>query len=287
MRRKMEIEMQAGIFLFVGLMAAMITILMMGGGQSLFAKTYKIHLEVNDTSGLAKGASVRSGGVKVGIVDEIDFSDSYEHIRITLKIDESARKRIKEDSMVQLQTQGVLGDKYIEISGGSPGAPSLPEGGTIGVSQGKDLSAVFAEGSDALQLLKENLANLKVLTGALAKRNQMEAIMANLNETTGNLKEITKKLNSSNAMENLGATMKNLQAVTDKMKNGEGTIGALMSDASLYEDLKNLIGGANRNNVLKFFVRQAVKSSDDAAKDSGTSNAAEPAPAKKVPERKK
>ncbi len=285
----MEIEMQAGIFLFVGLMAAMITILMMGGGQSLFAKTYKIHLEVNDTSGLAKGASVRSGGVKVGIVDEIDFSESYEHIRITLKIDESARKRIKEDSMVQLQTQGVLGDKYIEISGGSPGAPSLPEGGTIGVSQGKDLSAVFAEGSDALQLLKENLANLKVLTGALAKRNQMEGIMANLNETTGNLKEITRKLNSSNAMENLGATMKNLQAVTDKMKNGEGTIGALMSDASLYEDLKNLIGGANRNNVLKFFVRQAVKSSDDAAKDSGTSKASEPepAPAKKVPERKK
>lgn len=287
MRRKMEIEMQAGIFLFVGLMAAMITILMMGGGQSLLAKTYKIHLEVNDTSGLAKGASVRSGGVKVGIVDEIDFSDSYEHIRITLKIDESARKRIKEDSMVQLQTQGVLGDKYIEISGGSPGAPSLPEGGTIGVSQGKDLSAVFAEGSDALQLLKENLANLKVLTGALAKRNQMEAIMANLNETSGNLRDITKKLNSSNAMENLGATMKNLQAVTDKMKNGEGTIGALMSDASLYEDLKNLIGGANRNNVLKFFVRQAVKSSDDAAKDSGTTKAAEPAPAKKVPERKK
>ncbi len=284
MRRKMEIEMQAGIFLFIGLMAAMVTILMMGGGQSLFAKTYKIHLEVNDTSGLAKGAVVRSGGVKIGVVDNIDFSDSFEHIRITLRIDDTARQRIKEDSMVQLQTQGVLGDKYIEISGGSPDSKALPDGGTIGVSQGKDLSAVFAEGSDALQLLKENLANLKVLTNALARKNQMEGIMANLNETTSNLRDITKKLNSSNAMESLGATMKNLQAVTDKMKNGEGTIGALMSDASLYEDLKNLIGGANRNNVLKFFVRQAVKSSDEAAKDSGTSKANEP---KKSLERKK
>lgn len=290
MRRKMEIEMQAGIFLFIGLMAAMITILMMGGGQSLFAKTYKIHLEVNDTSGLAKGAVVRSGGVKIGVVDNIDFSESYENVRITLKIDDGARQRIKEDSMVQLQTQGVLGDKYIEISGGSPSAPALPEGGTIGVSQGKDLSAVFAEGSDAMKLLKENLANLKVVTGALAKRQQMELILGNLNETTANLAQITKKLNSSNAMENLGATMKNLQAVTDKMKNGEGTIGALMSDASLYEDLKNLIGGANRNNVLKFFVRQAVKSSDDAAKDTGTSKAPEPVPGagagKKAPGKK-
>lgn len=278
MRRKMDIEMQAGIFLFIGLMAAMITILMMGGGQSLFAKTYKIHLEVSDTAGLGKGAVVRSGGVKIGVVDNIDFSESYENVRITLKIDDSARQRIKEDSIVQLQTQGVLGDKYIEISGGSPGAAALAEGGTIGVSQGKDLSAVFAEGSDAMKLLKENLANLKVVTGALARRQQMENILGNLNETTANLAQITKKLNSSNAMENLGATMKNLQAVTDKMKNGEGTIGALMSDASLYEDLKNLIGGANRNNVLKFFVRQAVKSSDEAAKDSGTSKAPEAVP---------
>ena len=57
----------------------------------------------------------------------------------------------------------------------------------------------------------------------------------------------------------------NLRTVTDKVKNGEGTIGALLTDASLYEDLKNLIGGANRNTVLKFFVRQAVKSSDEAA----------------------
>lgn len=289
MRRKMEIEMQAGIFLFIGLLAAMVTILMMGGGQSLFKKTYNVHLEVSDTSGLAKGAVVRSGGVKIGIVDNIDFSESYENVRITLRIDDTARQRLKEDSVVHLQTQGVLGDKYIEISGGSPGAPALAESGTIGVSQGKDLSAVFAEGSDALQLLKENLANLKVITGALAKRQQMDTILTNLNETTANMKEITKKLNASNAMENLGATMKNLQAVTDKMKNGEGTIGALMSDASLYEDLKNLIGGANRNNVLKFFVRQAVKSSDDAAKGDGTSKAApEVAPGtKKVPERKK
>lgn len=283
MRRKMEIEMQAGIFLFVGLLAAMITVLMMGGGQSLFAKTYKVFLEVNDTSGLAKGAAVRSGGVKVGIVDEIDFSQSFEQVRITLKLEELYRQRIKEDSMVTLQTQGVLGDKYIEITGGSPGAPPLATGGTIGVAAGKDLSAVFAEGSDALQLLKENLANLKVLTASLARKNQMEAIMGNLNETTANLREITKKLNGSNAMENLGQTMKNLQNVTEKMKNGEGTIGALMSDASLYEDLKNLIGGANRNNVLKFFVRQAVKSSDEAAKD-GEKDA--PAPVKKAAPKK-
>jgi phospholipid/cholesterol/gamma-HCH transport system substrate-binding protein len=268
MRRKLEIEMQAGIFIFIGLVAAMVTILMMGGGQSLFEKTYRINLEVSDTAGLAKGGLVSSGGVKIGVIDDIKFSENYENVHITLRINESARQRIREDSVVRFQTQGVLGDKYLEVVGGSSDKPAVADGGSIQVEQGKDLSTVFAEGSTALSLLKENLANLKVVTSSLAKRNQMEAIMKDLSETSANLKDITHKFKDSNAVAELGTTMKNLRIVSDKMKNGEGTIGALMSDASLYEGLKNLIGGANRNTVLKFFVRQAVKSSDDAAKAS-------------------
>ncbi|MGZ3651119.1 MAG: MlaD family protein, partial [Bdellovibrionota bacterium] len=250
MRRKLEIEMQAGIFIFIGVIAAMITIMMMGGGQSFFEKTYKIYLEVSDTAGLAKGATVSSGGVKIGTVEDIKFSDNYENVRITLRINESSRQRIREDSVVRFQTQGVLGDKYLEVLGGSPDKPAVSEGGTIAVEAGKDLSAMFAEGSSALGLLKDNLANLKVLTSALAKRNQMESIMKDLAETSANLKEVTHEFRSTNAMAELGMSMKNLRTITDKVKNGEGTVGALLTDASLYEDLKNLIGGANRNSVL-------------------------------------
>jgi phospholipid/cholesterol/gamma-HCH transport system substrate-binding protein len=257
--------MQAGIFIFIGLVAAMITILMMGGGQSLFERTYKVYLDVSDTSGLAKGGLVSSGGVKIGIIDDIKFSENYENVRITLRINESSKQRIREDSVVRFQTQGVLGDKYLEVVGGSADKPPLSEGGVLTAEQGKDITTVFAEGSNALALLKDNLANLKVLTGTLAKGNKMETIMKDLTDTSANLKDITGRFKDSNALVELGTTMKNLRVVTDKMKNGEGTIGALMSDASLYEDLKNLIGGANRNTVLKFFVRQAVKSSDEAA----------------------
>ena len=160
MRRKLETEMQAGIFIVLGLVVIMITILMMGGDQSLFQKTYRIHLEVSDTAGLAKGSRVSSGGVKIGVVDEIRFSESYENVRITLRINDNARQRIREDSVVRFQTQGVLGDKYIEVIGGSPNKPVVPDDGLIQVEQGKDLSSVFSEGSTALSLLKENLANL-------------------------------------------------------------------------------------------------------------------------------
>jgi phospholipid/cholesterol/gamma-HCH transport system substrate-binding protein len=281
MRRKMEVELQAGIFIFIGILAAMVTILMMGGGEALFEKNYKIFIEVSDVAGLAKGASVSSGGLKVGTVEEIKFSDNYENVRLTLKIKESAKQRIREDSVVRFQTQGVLGDKYLEIFGGSADKPVVADGGTLGVEQGKDMAAMFAEGSSALGLLKDNLANLKVLTTSLAKQNKMEAVMKDLAETSANMKDITKQLKGSNAIADLGATTKNLRVITDKVKNGEGTVGALLSDPSLYEDLKNLIGGANRNSVLKFFVRQAVKSSDDAAAKAEKAEEKNPAPKKK------
>ncbi|MGE3261723.1 MAG: MlaD family protein [Bacteriovoracia bacterium] len=276
MRRKLDIEIKAGIFLFLSLMVVMLTILFMGGTKSLFEKQYKLFMDISDAGGLAKGAFVRSGGLKIGRVGDITFSENYENVRVTILIDKSYQNRVREDSVVRFQTQGVLGDKFLEITGGSADKAVLNDGAVIASEAGKDLNAMLSDGSNAVQLLKENLANLKVLTSALAKGNHMENIMKDLGETSTNMKEITKQMKSSNAMGELGQTMKNLRVVSERVKNGEGTVGALFSDATLYEDLKNLIGGANRNNVLKFFVRQAVKSSDDAKQA-----APAPSPAKK------
>jgi phospholipid/cholesterol/gamma-HCH transport system substrate-binding protein len=275
MRRKLDIELKAGIFLFLGIVVSMVTIIMMGGGKSLMESFYPINLEVSDAGGLAKGAAIRSGGLKIGRVKEITFNENYDSVKIVLFIEEGFKQRIRQDSMVRFQTQGVLGDKYLEITAGSPSLPAIEAGGSIQAEAGKDLSTVLADGSSAVQLLKENLANLKVITASMAQKNQMANIMKDLEATTANLKEVTQSLKSSNLSGELAATMKNLRTVSERVKNGEGTIGALFTDATLYEDLKGLIGGANRNNVLKFFVRQAVKSSDDAA--------AEPKPTDKKP----
>lgn len=287
MRRKLDTEIKAGMFLFFGLVVMMATIIMMGGGKALLEKNYRINLEIADSGGLAKGATIRSGGLKIGRVEDISFNNNYDSVKIVLLINEDFKQRIRQDSMVRFQTQGVLGDKYLEVGPGSPSLPAIEDGGSIQAEAGKDLSTVLADGSSAVQLLKENLTNLKSITGAMAQKNQMANIMRDLESTTANLKEVTSSLKNGNLSQELAATMKNLRVVSERVKNGEGTIGALFSDASLYEDLKGLIGGANRNNVLKFFVRQAVKSSDDAAVEKNEQNKAanpkgkEPASAKK------
>jgi ABC-type transporter Mla subunit MlaD len=71
MRRKLDTELKAGMFLFFGIVVAMITILMMGGAKTFFDKYYYLNMEVADAAGIGKGASIRSGGLKIGTVEEI------------------------------------------------------------------------------------------------------------------------------------------------------------------------------------------------------------------------
>jgi phospholipid/cholesterol/gamma-HCH transport system substrate-binding protein len=265
MRRKLDVELKAGIFLFFGLVVAMITILMMGGAKSIFEKHYRIKLEVSDANGISVGGAIRSGGLKIGMVEDIAFTPNYNNILITMKINQDFQQRIRQDSVVRFQTQGVLGDKYLEVAGGTMDKPVIADGGSIEAETGKDFNAMLAEGSSAVGLLKDNLQNLKTITTVLAQKNQMATIMKDLQATASNLKDVTSEMKSANMGKDISSTLKNLKVVSDRLKNGEGTIGALFADSTLYEDLKNLIGGANRNNVLKFFVRQAVKSADEAA----------------------
>lgn len=267
MRRKTNIEMKAGIFLFVGLAIAMVSILSLGGGNFLFEKNAVFYVEASDVAGLAKGAVIRSGGLKIGRVGNMEFSENYETVRITMLVNEAYRQRVRSDSLVRFQTQGVLGDKYLEILGGTKESPPAENKSLLQAEAPKDLSTMLADGQGVVQLLKENLVNLREITSGMAQGKKTEHMMRDLAETAANFKDVSQQLKTGNPMGELASTMKNLRSVSEKMKNGEGTIGALFNDASLYEDLKNLIGGANRNNVLKFFVRQAVKSSDEAASE--------------------
>jgi phospholipid/cholesterol/gamma-HCH transport system substrate-binding protein len=194
MRRKLDIEVKAGIFLSLGLLVVMLTILLMGGGKSLFTKQFRVHMLVPDVGGLSNGAAIKSGGLIIGRVEEIAFSQNYENVRVTMVIDENYHGRVRADSQVRFQTQGVLGDKYLEIAGGSPEQPVIADGGEIMAEAPKDLSAVISDGTSAVQLLKENLANLKVLTGAMAQKDRMEGLIKDMAATSANLKEITAQM---------------------------------------------------------------------------------------------
>src|SRR3989338_1248258 len=116
-------EIKAGLFITCGLALLMSGILMLGGGEKFFNSHYNVRARFEDVSGLSKGSFVRSGGISVGRVTEIEYDESFREILVTMLVKESFKQRIRKDSKVQMNTQGVLGDKYLEIVDGSAESP--------------------------------------------------------------------------------------------------------------------------------------------------------------------
>ena len=57
----------------------------------------------------------------------------------------------------------------------------------------------------------------------------------------------------------MSSAAKHLQGVLDKIDSGNGTVGALINDPGLYDDFRALMGGANRNRVIRNLVRDTIR----------------------------
>jgi phospholipid/cholesterol/gamma-HCH transport system substrate-binding protein len=86
----------------------------------LFSTSYHLCAEFPTVAGLLSEAEVRVGGVRTGTVDEVRLPPRPgEKVVVSMSLDNSSRNLVKKDSMAAIETEGLLGNKYIAISFGS------------------------------------------------------------------------------------------------------------------------------------------------------------------------
>jgi phospholipid/cholesterol/gamma-HCH transport system substrate-binding protein len=106
------------------------------------------------------------------------------------------------------------------------------------------------------------------------KGGDFEALIHNLNLLSVNLVSITNDIKQQKGMLHemiygtsgvkLSAATDNLKEILRKVNEGEGSLGALINDPTVYEDVKSLLGGAKRSNILKYFMRSFIDSGANA-----------------------
>lgn len=261
MDKKIANNLVVGFFLTAGIVGFVFILFNIGNGSSLFSSYVTLYAKYPDVKGLHYGSEVALSGLRAGVVKGISVSKEDGNLLVVeLSIAKNLIAKIRKDSIAAIRTQGMLGDKYIEVSIGSPDAPEVQSGDFLVTTEAKDLftksgnlvdgiSRTFDKGGDLDSLLK-NLnkvtQNLVVLTGDIQKNKGLLNTMVygdsgtKLDKSLGNLEEILRKINS-----------------------GEGTLGALVNDPTLYEDVKYLMGGAKRSNVLKYFMRSFIESGEE------------------------
>src|SRR5580658_1730741 len=121
-----------GLFIVAALAVLFVGVFLIGSRESLFQSTYLVKAEFQNVAGLADGADVRVGGLHEGTVKYIRLPKQPNgKITVAMDLDKGTRDVVKKDSIAAIKTEGLIGDRYIEISFGSEDAPKLKNGDTI------------------------------------------------------------------------------------------------------------------------------------------------------------
>jgi phospholipid/cholesterol/gamma-HCH transport system substrate-binding protein len=241
-------EIKVGIFVVIILILFGVAVFAIGSHQKLFQSQYTLRASFSDIQGLMVGAPVRLAGLTVGRVDAIYIPPELQNktITVVLKISKGLQERIREDSVASIQTMGLLGDKYVEISMGSPPGKVLPDGGRIASSEPIDLFEYATKLEETINVVNSILVDVKEISGQI--RTGKGLLHAILYDPEG-----------GKVVDNLASTAKSINSIVDKVDRGEGTLGALVNDPTVYDDLKVILGGAKHSTIIKGLIRYTIK----------------------------
>src|ERR1700686_1289737 len=94
-------------------------VFLIGNKQFLFSSTYRLNSEFQNVAGLSDGAEVRVGGLHEGTVKHILLPDRPGgKVKVVMDLEHATGRVIKKDSVATIAAEGLVGDKYVEISFG-------------------------------------------------------------------------------------------------------------------------------------------------------------------------
>ncbi len=115
-----------GLFIVAALAVLVVGVFLIGSRESLFQSTYHVKAEFHNVAGLADGADVRVGGLHQGTVKNIQLPNRADgEVTVTMDLEKASRDVIKKDSIASIKSEGLIGDKYVEISFGSDRRPAV------------------------------------------------------------------------------------------------------------------------------------------------------------------
>src|SRR5579884_3355659 len=129
----MSRQVKVGIFVIAGLALVMLAVFLIGTTKQLWEPKVDYQTAFEDVAGLKPGAPVRMGGVDIGQVTGVDHAKDPKDTRIyvRLSIEKREAPHIHTDSVASVANKGLLGDRMIEISSGTPDAPLLQPGSVL------------------------------------------------------------------------------------------------------------------------------------------------------------
>jgi len=240
-RRGIGVRLRVGAFVLAAVGVFLVLVYLLGARARLFEDRYTLYADFTEVGGLVSGATVRLAGVQVGRVSAVRLpGEPGGKVRVELRIASRYANRIRRDSVARIDTQGLLGDKIVEITVGTAQEPPVKPGGVLAAREPSDLGRIISEGSavvTSISALSENL-NRTVLT-----LNESRVI-ADLAATAASARRISEQVEHGRGLvhalvyeepamlKKLDRLLASTQAILDRTERGEGAVGVLTARES-------------------------------------------------------
>jgi phospholipid/cholesterol/gamma-HCH transport system substrate-binding protein len=252
-------DFRVGLLVVASIAVLIVLILAVSGDISFFTSRKTYYTELAGAEGLRAGDEVRLAGVRVGAVEEVEFTEipadqtAKSSVRVRLVVEgEEAQERIRRDSRAILRQLGLLGGQYVNITPGTQSNPVLAEGDTIQGLQETTIGDVVDSSEDLLTGFKQLSNKLNEITetinsgrGTIGRFINDESFYLNLNKVTLEAQELMRRIregegtagkliNDPKLYEDIRATVNELEAVANQISSGQGTVGKLLKDEEVY-----------------------------------------------------
>ena len=238
MNKEITKNIRLGFFVITGTVLLIMALYFIGSNSNLFSKTFKLYATFSNVNGLKEGNNVRYAGIDVGTIKNIKIINDTT-IRVEMSVEADLKKVIRKNSTVSIGTDGLMGNKLINI------APGMSEAALI--NEGEELTSVASINTEemlrTLDKTNKNIliisANLRDITqnitdsrGTLYTVLMDTTIASQLRHTLGNIDVVSNNILQISA---------DLNDVVSEAKNGKGLLGTLVKDTVMADDLSKAV----------------------------------------------
>ncbi|MGZ4035782.1 MAG: MlaD family protein [Bacteroidia bacterium] len=241
MKEQLINKAKLGAFVLIATTFLILGLYYIGSKKNIFHSTIKVSSDFNNVGGLMPGNNVRFNGINVGTVTKV-YAVADTSIKVEYTIDESETPYITKNAIAVIGTDGLLGNKLINISPGKGSSEPVQEGNVL-----KTLNSIQMD--NALRTLTITNENLKVITDNLKDVSEK---FNNNNSLWHLLTDSTLAENVRNAIVRFKVTGNNTAVITGDLsmivhdiKSGKGSVGALLTDTTFSHKLNQTIVNIN------------------------------------------
>lgn len=213
-----QMSARVGLFFLLGLALIWVTFESLGGNALKADQAYELSARFATIKELKQGDPVRMAGVNIGVVKETRLKGRFAEAVLLVR----KEVEVANDAVATIAMAGMLGSNYVSLTLGTAEAKPLAPGSVVRSEDTPDLNTVMSQIGEVGRKVEQALSQF---TGAMGSDGSNDGLMGKIN------------LMVDENRTKIGTITSNLELVTTRLKDGQGTLGKLLSDDGGYTQL--------------------------------------------------